>query len=56
MDEHKLWNLTLEALAAVRTHYEPVIERFIAESGVTTWGLLLMGLTLEPETTSPARF
>jgi len=56
MDEHKLWNLTLEALAAVRTHYEPVIERFIAESGVTTWGLLLMALTLEPETTSPARF
>jgi hypothetical protein len=56
MDERKLWNLTLEALAAVRTHYEPVIERFIAESGVTTWGLLLMALTLEPETTSPVRF
>ena len=55
MDEHKLWNLALEALAAIRAHYEPAMERFITESGVTTWGLLLMALTLEPKTTSPAR-
>jgi hypothetical protein len=57
MDEHKLWNLTREALAAIRTHYEPVMERIITESGLDgwTWGLLLAAFTFEPETTTPAR-
>ena len=57
MNDHRLWNLTLEALAAIRTHYEPVAGRIAAESGLDgrTWGLLLAALTFEPETTSPAR-
>lgn len=57
MDEHKLWNLTLEALAAIRAHYEPVMERIITESGLDgwTWGLLLAAFTFEPDTTTPAR-
>ncbi|MGA9349695.1 MAG: hypothetical protein WBW48_12950 [Anaerolineae bacterium] len=50
MDEHKLWNLTLEALAAIRAHYEPAAERITVESELDgwTWGLLLAALTLEP--------
>jgi len=57
MNDHALWNLTREALAVIRTHYEPVMERIIAESGLDgwTWGLLLAALTFEPETTSLAR-
>ncbi|MBC8249622.1 MAG: hypothetical protein H8E90_08080 [Anaerolineales bacterium] len=57
MNNHTLWNLTLEALAAIRTHYEPVAERIAAESGLDgwTWGLLLAALPFEPETTTPAR-
>ena len=57
MDEHKLWNLTLEALAAIRAHYEPVAERIAAESGLDgwTWSLLLGALIFEPETTTLAR-
>ncbi|MBI5956559.1 MAG: hypothetical protein HY871_06105 [Chloroflexi bacterium] len=43
MNEHRLWNLAGEALAAIRTHYEPAVERIITESGLIgwTWGLLL---------------
>lgn len=54
MDEHKLWNLTLEALAAIRAHYVPVAERITVESELDgwTWGLLLAALTLEPMTPS----
>ena len=57
MNDHALWNLTHEALAAIRTHYEPVAESIAAESGLDgwTWGLLLAALTFEPETTTPAR-
>ncbi|MEW6230865.1 MAG: hypothetical protein AB1566_00960 [Chloroflexota bacterium] len=57
MNEHRLWNLAGEALAAIRTQYEPVIERIIAESGLDgwTWGLLLSAFTFEPESTTPAR-
>ena len=57
MNDHALWNLTREALAAIRTHYEPVIERIITESGLDggTWGLPLAALTFDPETTTPAR-
>ena len=57
MNDHTLWNLTLEALAAIRTHYEPVVGRIAAESELNgwAWGLLLAALTFEPETTSPAR-
>ncbi len=58
MDERKLWNLTREAVAAIRTHYEPVIERIITESGLAgrTWWVPLAALTFEPETTTTARF
>jgi hypothetical protein len=57
MNDHALWNLTLEALAVIRTHYRPVAERIAAESGLDgwTWGLLLAAFTFEPETTTPAR-
>jgi len=57
MDDHTLWNLTREALAAIRTHYEPAAEHIAVESGLDgwTWGLLLAALTFEPETASAAR-
>lgn len=57
MNDHTLWDLTREALAVIRTHYEPVMERIITESGLDgwTWGLLLAAFTFEPETTTPAR-
>jgi len=57
MNDHALWSLTGEALAALRTHYEPVMERIITESGLDgwTWWLPLAALTFEPETTTPAR-
>ena len=41
MNDHALWNLTLEALTALRSHYEPVIERIITRGGargVATFG------------------
>ncbi|MFQ5340141.1 MAG: hypothetical protein ACE5F6_01195 [Anaerolineae bacterium] len=57
MDDHELWELTHEAWAALGAHLDPIIERLSAESGVdhAAWGLLLAALTLEPETTTPAR-
>ena len=54
MNDHTLWNLTLETLAAIRAHYEPVAGRIAAESGLDGW-VLLAALTFEPETTTPAR-
>ena len=56
MNDHALWNLTREAVAAIRTHYEPAIERIIAESGLDgwTWWMPLAALGFEPETTTPA--
>jgi hypothetical protein len=58
MNGHKLWNLTREAVATIRTHYEPVIERIITESGLDggTWWVPLAALTFDPETTTIARF
>lgn len=57
MYEHPLWNLAGEALADIRAHYEPAVERIITESGLDgwTWGLLLSAFTFEPESTTPAR-
>lgn len=56
MDDKALWNLIRQALAALRSYYEPVIERHIAESGLDgrAWGLLLAALTFEPDNTTPA--
>lgn len=56
MDNLQMWQLVLDAWAALRRHYEPVI----AESAkalnfdMRTWGLLLAVLTFEPEDTTPA--
>jgi len=57
MNDHALWNLTLEALTAIRAHCEPVAGRITAGSGLDgwTWGLLLATLNFEPETTTPVR-
>ncbi len=57
MNEHPLWNLAGEALAAIRAHYEPAVERIITESELVgwTWGLLLTAFAFEPESTTPAR-
>jgi hypothetical protein len=57
MDNQTLWSLTRQAWNALGPHFMPVLEHLAAESGLDlpTWGLLLVALTLEPETTSPAR-
>lgn len=55
MNDQALWNLIRATADALGARYEPVIERFVAESGLEprAWGLLLAVLTFEPDHTTP---
>ncbi|HLE15490.1 MAG TPA: hypothetical protein VI776_12130 [Anaerolineales bacterium] len=56
MDDHALWELSLETWAALENRYEPAVQSIVEQSGLDGrgWGLLLAALTFEPEETTPA--
>lgn len=56
LEDHKLWNLVVEAWEALTERFEPAVERLVRSSGFSrhTWSLLLATLACEPEATTPA--
>jgi hypothetical protein len=56
MIDRALWNLMREAWSELSSRFEPIVDRFVTESGLDTrdWSLMLAALTFEPDTTTPA--
>ncbi len=58
MDNHHLWKNLTEAWRALTSRFEPAVEQYGEEKGVSlrTWSLLLAVYKFEPEITTPAHF
>jgi ribosomal protein S19E (S16A) len=58
MEDRAIWELIQKTWTALGTHYEPLLERFALESGLSGrgWGVLFAVLSFEPESTTPAHF